>query len=63
MKKSDGEKILLEHIKENGLASYSKMNGEGRMYNNWYYCFNLKNGEQRFWTNPSDGFKKELGID
>ncbi len=63
MKKADAEKILLEHIKEIGLSSHSRMNGEGRTYNNLYYCFNLKNGEQRFWTNPSDSFKSELGID
>lgn len=63
MKKADAEKKLLECIKENGLVGYSKTNGEGRTYNNWYYCFNLKNGEQRFWTNPSDMFKKELGIE
>jgi hypothetical protein len=63
MKKADAEKILLEHIKEIGLEGYSRMNGEGRTYNTWYYCFNLKNGEQRFWTNPSDDFKTELGIE
>lgn len=63
MKKTDEENKLLEHIKEKGLKSYSKMNGEGRNNNRWYYCFNLINGEQRFWTNPSDTFKKELGIE
>lgn len=63
MKKADEEKILLEHIKEIGLAGYSRMDGEGRQRNNSYYCFNLKNGEQRFWTNPSDDFKAALGIE
>ncbi len=62
MKKADAEKKLLEYIKENGLQGYSEMNGEGRHYNDCYFCFNLKNGEQRFWTNPSDEFKSELGI-
>jgi hypothetical protein len=63
MKKADAEKKLLEYIKEKGMKGYSKMNGEGRMHSNWYYCFNLENREQRFWTNPSDIFKNELGID
>ena len=63
MKKAEAEKKMLEHIKEKGLKSWTKMNGEGRTYNRWYYCFFLKNGEQRFWTNPSDEFKKELGVD
>jgi len=62
MKKTDAELLLLNYIKEKGLASYSEMNGEGRKYNNLYFCFNLKNGEQRFWTNPSENFKRELGI-
>lgn len=62
MKKDEAEHILLKHIKEIGLASYCCMNGEGRNYNKEYYCFNLKNGEQRFWTDPSEKFKKELGI-
>lgn len=39
------------------------MNEEGRNRNTEYYCFNLENGEQRFWTNPSKEFLKELGID
>jgi hypothetical protein len=63
MKKVDAENKLLEHIKEIGLENYSRMNGEGRTYNNLYYCFNLKNGEQRFWTNPSEEFKTALGIE
>lgn len=62
MKKADAEKNLLEYIKEKGLDWYSITNGEGRKRNSWYYCFNLKNGEQRFWTNPSEEFKTELGI-
>ena len=62
MKKVDAEKKLLEYIKENGLQGYSETNGEGRHYSDCYYCFNLNNGEQRFWTNPSDEFKAELGI-
>lgn len=62
MKKADAEQKLLEYIKEIGLLGYSESNGEGRHYNDYYYCFNLKNGEQRFWTNPSDKFKAELGI-
>lgn len=62
MKKSDAELLLRNYIKEKGLVSYSQMNGEGRTYNNLYFCFNLKNGEQKFWTNPSEEFKKELGI-
>jgi len=63
MKKAEAEKMLLEHIKEIGLEGYSRMNGEGRARSNLYYCFNLKNGEQRFWTNPSEEFVKELRIE
>ena len=63
LSKEDAEKKLLEYIKEKGLVGYAVANGEGRASNNEYYCFNLKNGEQRFWTNPSDTFKKELGIE
>ncbi len=63
MKKADAEKNLLEYIKEKGLDWYSRMDGEGRQRNNSYYCFNLKSGEQRFWTNPSDSLKTELKIE
>jgi hypothetical protein len=63
MQKDEAEKILLAQIKETGLSGYSKMNGEGRARNNEYYCFFLKTGEQRFWTNPSEAFRQELGID
>ena len=63
MTKSESEKILLAQIKEAGLSGYSKMNGEGRKQNNEYYCFFLSTGGQRFWTNPSEEFRQELGID
>lgn len=63
MSKAEAEKKLLEHIIEKGLKGHAVMNGEGRNRNTEYYCFNLKNGEQRFWTNPSHAFLKELGID
>ena len=63
MKKAEAELVLLNQIKEHGLKSYSAMQGEGRKYNNVYYCFYLKNGHQVYWTNPSDEFKKELGIE
>ena len=62
MNKADAEKKLLEYIFKNGLKGFATMNGEGVNHNTEYYCFNLKNGEQRFWTNPSNEFKKELGI-
>jgi len=63
MKKSDHELLLLNYIKEKGLVGYSQMQGEGRNYNKVYFCFNLENGEQRFWTDPSEEFKRELGIE
>jgi hypothetical protein len=62
MNKADAEKKLLEYILENGLKGYAVMNGEGANRNTEYYCFNLKNGEQRFWKNPSNEFKNELRI-
>jgi hypothetical protein len=62
MNKAEAEKKLLEYILKNVLKGYAVMNGEGRNINNEYYCFNLKNGEQRFWTNPSGEFLKELEI-
>lgn len=62
MKKSEHELILLNYIKEKGLSGYAQTYGEGRSRNKLYFCFNLKNGEQRFWTNPSEEFKRELGI-
>lgn len=60
--KAEAERLLIENIKEIGLASYYQMNGEGRRYSKVYYCFNLKNGGQRFWTDPSEKFKAEIGI-
>lgn len=62
MKKADEEMILLKYIKEIGLVGYAEMDGEGSKRNNTYYCFNLKNGEQRYGINPSNMFKTELGI-
>ena len=63
MKKIEAEKNLLEYIKEKGLGWYSSMYGEGRNRNNLYYCFQLNNGEHRYWTNPSEDFLKALGIE
>ena len=63
MKKAEAEKNLLEYIKDKGLESYMAMQGEGRQRNNTYYQFTLKGGTQRHWTNPSDEFLRELGID
>lgn len=61
MNKAEAEKELLKYINEKGLKGYTSMYGEGRK-RNLYYCFNLENGEQRFWTNPSEIFLNNLGI-
>ena len=62
MKKAEAEKMIINRIKEVGLKGYCSIQGEGRQRNNEYYRFSLKNGEQRYLTNPSDTFKSELGI-
>lgn len=54
--KVDAENELLKHIKHIGLEWWAAQRGEGVSLNNVYYCFYLKNGEQRYWCNPSAEF-------
>ena len=63
IKKSEQEKNLLNHIKKVGLSEFCSMYGEGRNKNRIYYRFTLSDGAELFWTNPSDDFLKELGIE
>ena len=58
--KAECEKEFTEHILSvGGIKSYGKSYEKG----NWYWFFNLKNGERRYWTNLADENQKALGIE
>jgi len=59
IKKAEQEKMFVDMIlKKGGINSHCEMYERGHDY----YCFWLKNREQRFWTDMSDESLKKLGI-
>lgn len=57
-KKSYQEQLFIAHLKEIGIKSWGKTYERG----NWYWFFDLANGERRYWTNLSKESSNELGI-
>lgn len=56
--KADYEREFVQHIASVGIKNWCEMD-EGRKT---YYCFWLKNGETRYWTNLSDESRDVLGL-
>lgn len=56
--KAECEKEFVEHI-----ASVGGVKSHGKTYENgnWYWFFDLENGERRYWTNLSEENQKILG--
>lgn len=57
-RKADCEAEFVEQIQRIGIEWYSKMYERGR----WYWCFHLRDGRQRFWTDLTEENQKELGV-
>lgn len=59
VKKSEREKEFVDYIlSSGGIDCYGKQYERGH----WYWFFNLKNGERRYWTDMSEKSQKILGI-
>lgn len=59
IKKADAEKQFVQQLLDaGGIESYYETYEHG----NYYYCFDLKNGTRRYWTNLSDESAEILGI-
>lgn len=59
IKKADAEKQFIQQVlNAGGIKSYYEMYERG----NYYYCFDLKDGSRRYWTNLSEDGAKKLGI-
>lgn len=57
--KAECEKEFTTYILSvGGIESYGNTYEKGK----WYWFFNLKNGERRYWTNLSEESQKLLGI-
>lgn len=56
--KADYEREFVQHIASVGIKNFCEMD-EGRKT---YYCFRLKNGTERYWTNLSDESRDALGL-
>lgn len=56
--KADNEREFVQHILAAGIKSWCEMD-ENR---HTHYCFWLKNGETRYWTNLSAQSQKLLGL-
>lgn len=56
--KAECEKEFVQHILSIGLESHGKTYDKGR----YYWFFDLKNGERRYWTNLSEENQKLLGV-
>lgn len=58
-RKIDREREFYTYLKAVGIACYGRTYERG----NWYYFFDLKNGERRYWTNPGEEMKEALKIE
>lgn len=56
--KKEAEKEFVEKILAVGIERYYEMDERGKTH----YCFDLKNGTQRFWTDLSEENRIKLGI-
>ena len=56
--KADYEREFVQHIVSIGIKTWCEMYDHGRLH----YCFWLKNGETRYWTNFSDESRDTLGL-
>lgn len=56
--KAKFEDEFVEQIKAAGIEWCSKMYERGH----WYWCFMLKDGQQRFWKDLSEENQKKLGV-
>ena len=50
------EDLFVKHLLEVGVENWCETYERG----NYYYCFWLKNGEQRYWTNMSEEHLEEI---
>lgn len=50
------EDLFVKHLLEVGVENWCETYERG----NYYYCFWLKNGEQRYWTNMSEEHIEEI---
>ena len=58
MRKAEAEEKWVEQVLEVGVENYAKMYENRKM--NW--CFFLKNGAQRFWSDISEANQRKLGV-
>lgn len=56
MKKEELERRFVNNIKQIGIVSHGTMYNKGH----WYWSFELKNGERKYWTDLSEESKKIL---
>ena len=59
MNKAEREKRWRDDLIPVGVQKYAVMYDHG----NFYWCFFMKNGTQRYWTNPSFETLILLGVD
>lgn len=58
MKKTDAEKIFVDHLLKVGVSKYGSAYDNGHEY--WF--FDLSNDERRYWKNLSIESQKQLGV-
>ena len=59
MKKAEAEKLFVKELLQAGGVELCYRMCE---YGNWYYCFDLKDGTRRYWTNMSKENLSKLGV-